>query len=157
MLRTLLTSLRKRLDRSRSTGAKGESLAARHLSRAGYRILGRNLPLRFTEVDILAEAPDRATIVVVEVKTRSRQHPQSSEQDAREESHAAERAVDDHKRHLLIKATRHLAAANRWYDRPLRIDVIAVELGSDPSATLLRHYPDAVREDRQAVPRATAP
>ena len=153
MLRTLLFKIRSRLRRRKPTGTQGEDLAARHLSRAGYRVLGRNLPLRFTEVDILAEAPDRTTIVVVEVKTRARQ----SGSDSANESHAADRAVDDHKRHLLIKATRHLAAANKWYDRPLRIDVIAVELASDPSRSLLRHYPDAVRETRQPDQPSTVP
>ena len=153
MLRSFLLAIRNRLRPTRSTGARGEDLAARHLSRAGYRILGRNLPLRFTEIDILAEAPDRETIVVVEVKTRSR----PSESASVSQSHSAERAVDEHKRHLLIKATRHLAAANRWYGRPLRVDVIAVELASDPSQTLLRHYPDAVQESRQPDQPSTAP
>src|SRR5688572_661768 len=52
----------------RSLGARGERVAARLLRREGYRVLARNLRSRLGEVDILAEAPDGHTIVIVEVK-----------------------------------------------------------------------------------------
>ncbi len=54
-----------RLTANRSVAARGERTAARHLTRRGYRILGRNLRNRFGEIDILAEDPDRRTVVVV--------------------------------------------------------------------------------------------
>ena len=54
---------------NRGVGSRGERVAAGYLKRSGYRVLGRNLRNRFGEVDILAEAPDRQTIVVIEVKS----------------------------------------------------------------------------------------
>lgn len=49
-------------------GKRGEALAARHLRRAGYRILDRNVRLRGYEIDLVAQDGD--TIAFVEVKTR---------------------------------------------------------------------------------------
>ena len=51
-------------------GPRGEQAAAKYLKRSRYRILARNLRSRMDEIDILAEAPDRRTIVIVEVKAR---------------------------------------------------------------------------------------
>jgi putative endonuclease len=120
-------------------GDAGEDLACALLKRKGYRILGRNLELRFTEIDILAEAPDRDTVVFVEVKTRTRR------EDAEVESLAAELAVDDEKRVLLVRGARHLARANQWYRRPLRIDVVAVEYSPVREKCIVRHREDIVK------------
>ncbi|HRI87233.1 MAG TPA: YraN family protein [Candidatus Hydrogenedentes bacterium] len=49
-------------------GRQGESLAAKHLKRAGYRILARNAVFGKYEIDIIAREGD--TIAFVEVKTR---------------------------------------------------------------------------------------
>ena len=49
-------------------GRRGERIAAARLRREGYRILARNVRNRFGEIDLVAEAPDRRTVVVVEVK-----------------------------------------------------------------------------------------
>ena len=49
-------------------GRRGEKLAAKHLKRAGYRILDRNVKLGRFEIDIIAREGD--TIAFVEVKTR---------------------------------------------------------------------------------------
>src|SRR4051812_22975942 len=51
-------------------GDAGERAAARHLTRAGYRVIGRNLRVPMGGADILALAPDGETVVVVEVKAR---------------------------------------------------------------------------------------
>ncbi len=135
-----LRSARAMKTRTQNVGERGEDMACELLRKKGYRILGRNLPLRFTEIDILAEAADRDTVVFVEVKTRTRR---TDAGDA--ESLAAEFAVDQHKRDLLVKAARKLAAANEWHNRPLRIDVVAVELADDPAACLVRHREDVVK------------
>lgn len=50
-------------------GLTGEELASRLLLKKGYRILARNLKLKYGEIDILAM--DHQTIVLVEVKTKS--------------------------------------------------------------------------------------
>ena len=137
-LRRLLSSRRARPD-SHLVGDAGEDLACKLLRKKGYRILGRNLELRFTEVDVLAEAVDRNTIVLVEVKTRTRR------EDAQDESFVAEFAVDENKRKLLIRAARQLAHSNRWYNRTLRIDVIAVEYSKDAEKCIVRHREDVVK------------
>lgn len=64
-LRLLIAGWAKRA----TLGPRGERLAAKHLKRAGYRIRARNLRRRFGEIDLLAETPDRRTLVVVEVKS----------------------------------------------------------------------------------------
>lgn len=56
-------------DNRRQLGLAGENLAAQLLLRKGYRILARNLKLKYGEIDILAL--DGQTIVVVEVKAKS--------------------------------------------------------------------------------------
>ena len=53
-------------------GARGEKLAARHLRRAGFKILYRNFRGRQGgEIDLVCR--DRDTLVFVEVKTRTRE------------------------------------------------------------------------------------
>jgi putative endonuclease len=55
-------------DPRRRLGAIGESLAAEHLVRLGYRILERNYRTRWGELDLVAF--DGTTIVFCEVKAR---------------------------------------------------------------------------------------
>ncbi|GAB3546527.1 YraN family protein [Arthrobacter tumbae] len=50
-------------------GKRGEALAARYLEDAGLRIIDRNWRCTLGEIDLVAV--DGATLVVVEVKTRS--------------------------------------------------------------------------------------
>ena len=59
-------------DDRRALGAAGESAAARHLERRGYRIVEANVRCRFGEIDLVAI--DAGVIVFVEVKgNRGRQ------------------------------------------------------------------------------------
>lgn len=113
-------------------GRRGERAAARHLRRHGYRVLGRNVRLASGEIDLVALAPDRRTIVVVEVKTRMA-----------DASIPAEESVTVAKRRKLLDLTERLIARNGWADRPVRIDVVAVTWagGGRPS---IRHFEDAV-------------
>jgi putative endonuclease len=50
-------------------GTEGEALAAEHLEALGYRVLDRDLKLPLGQIDLVAL--DGATLVFVEVKTRS--------------------------------------------------------------------------------------
>lgn len=54
--------------RRRSFSERGEDLAARHLRKRGYRLIGRNVRLGRYEIDIIARDGD--TVAFVEVKTR---------------------------------------------------------------------------------------
>jgi putative endonuclease len=120
------------LRRDGSLGRRGERAAARHLRRRGYRVLGRNVRLPGGEVDLVALAPDRRTVVVVEVKTR-----------AADSAIPAEESVTGAKRRKLLDLTERLIARNAWTDRPVRIDVVAVawRRRGRPS---IRHFEDAV-------------
>jgi putative endonuclease len=116
-------------------GRRGEAVAVRTLRRSGYRILGRNLRVSAGECDILALAPDRRTIVVVEVKAR-RMEPGSGP--------PPEAAVTHDKRATLARVARSLARSNGWTDRPVRVDVIAVEFPAS-GQPVVRHHVGAVR------------
>ena len=117
-------------------GKKGERLAAKHLRRVGYRILGKNVKVRIGEADIVCCAPDRKTIVIVEVKTRLR----GSGRSIQGETIAPETSVHQTKRRKLASIARLLAKANGWTDRPVRIDVIAVEWPIGGGKPTLRHH-----------------
>ncbi len=118
-------------------GRLSERAAARFLKRQRYRIIGTNVRTVQGEADLVAIAPDRETIVIAEVKSRRR----APDQPARSAAMAPETAVDSDKRRRLQRVARHLARANGWHDRKLRIDVLAVEI--DPrDRTSVRHIPD---------------
>lgn len=124
-------------------GRKGERLAARHLKRAGFRVLARNVRLGIGEADIVCEAPDRKTVVIVEVKTRLRGTGRSLQG----EMIAPEASVHQKKRHKLAAIARVLIKANKWEGRPVRIDVVAVECHADGSEPVVRHH-EGIRVQR---------
>jgi putative endonuclease len=55
-------------NKKQQFGEKGESLAARHLKRQGYRIIEQNYRTNLGEIDIIAK--EKGSIVFVEVKSR---------------------------------------------------------------------------------------
>jgi len=122
-------------------GPAGERAAARLLRRSGYRVLARNVRIHGGEADLVCLAPDRRTIVIVEVKSRRR----GASESALSEVVPPEASVHARKRANLARIARTLARINRWEGHPLRIDVVAVEWpvgrGARPS---LRHWVGAV-------------
>ncbi len=117
-----------------SLGARGERHAARFLRRAGYAIIDRNRYIGPGEADLIALAPDGLTIVIVEVKTRAigDGHP------------PPEQSITARKRAKLLAVARAVAVRGKWLDRPLRIDVIAIDWPTGRGVPHLRHYPNAV-------------
>lgn len=115
-------------------GRRGESLACKHLRRRRYRIIDRNVRTPAGEADIVALAPDRRTIVVVEVKARTLSGGFPA---------AGERAITRDKKRRLIVVTMQIARRRGWTDRPLRIDVIAIEQDGR-NAPVIRHHERAV-------------
>jgi putative endonuclease len=144
MIRALLGALRRSLARGpaggdparRSLGRAGEDAAARMLRAAGYSILARNAEVGQGEADLVCLDPDGRTIVIVEVKTRIIEP-------GLVRAITGEAAITAHKRRKLLSVTRTLVRANRWHDRPVRIDVVAVDWrdGADP---VLRHHRNAL-------------
>ncbi len=111
----------------RALGRRGEALAEAYLRRHGFRILARNLHLRYAEVDLVAL--DGRALCIIEVRTRSSPRLGS----------AAE-SVDGRKRRRLVRAARQLIAERRWpRDECVRFDVVCVDAGRDPPGlTLIR-------------------
>lgn len=134
--RTARAALPRRRD---PLGPAGERAAARYLRRRGYRVLARNLHTVAGEADLVCEAPDRRTIVLVEVKSRRRIEGQPQ----RSAEMAPEASVTAAKRRKLTAIARTLARLNRWEDRPMRIDVVAVERRESRPRWSVRHIEDA--------------
>lgn len=138
MLRALLTLFPfKKSSRRDPLGPKGERIAARYLARKGYKLLTRNEHVPVGEADLVCLAPDKNTIVIVEVKSR-RALPGDQLGDRRPEAQ-----INAHKKRKLIQVAESLANRHNWRDRPLRIDVVAVEI-PDKGKPVIRHYESAV-------------
>lgn len=121
-------------SRDRALGDQGEQAAAEFLRAKGYRIIARNAMTPRGEADLVAWDPDGRTLVVVEVKSRLRTG------NARADAIPPEVNVTRAKRRRLHAVLAHLARANRWTDRPRRVDVVGVELtpGGGAHARLTR-------------------
>ena len=118
-----------------STGARGERAAAKYLKQHGYRIIARNLRSRMGEIDIVAQASDRRTIVIVEVKTRAIE-------DAGVAGILPEEHVNRQKQRKLAALASQLVNRYRLEDRPIRFDVIGVDLVAR-GTPVIRHYEGA--------------
>lgn len=112
------------LERS-ETGRVGEKLASRHLEDAGFVVRQRNWRCRYGEIDLVCD--DGAVVVFVEVRTlRTKRFGRP------------EASVDLGKRRSLVRAGQIWLKLHRCNQRPVRFDVVAVELGEgDP---VIRHH-----------------
>jgi len=118
-------------------GPRGERIAMKHLRAKGHRKVGANVRLPAGEIDLLTIAPDGRTVVVVEVKAK---------RIAGDERGAPppEASVHERKRAKLRLLAQQAARARGWTDRPLRIDVVAVDV-PERGRPAVRHYENAVR------------
>jgi len=101
--------------KNKSTGNEGEEEAANFLIKLKYKILGRNINLKFGEVDILAEY--KKTIVIVEVKT------------VRGEGFGLAQELVRYRKQEKLKLLAR-ALSQEYPDRTIRIDVIGVDYSS---------------------------
>jgi putative endonuclease len=129
----------RRAGHAADIGAWGEREAEKMLRKKGYAIVGRNVVTPHGEADLVCRDPDGLTMVIVEVKSRI----------VRGEGihHRPERSVDRSKSLRLDRIARGLRSANNWWDRRVRVDVVAVErLGDEASGQIrTRHYAGVVR------------
>lgn len=115
-------------------GPRGERFAIRDLKRQGYRLLAKNLRDPHGELDALMLAPDRRTLVIVEVKTRVGQ-----------DGPRPEVRVGSAKQRQLLRLAARVARRLALTDRPIRVDVVGVDLTPDGQGLAeLRHWPGAV-------------
>jgi len=122
-------------DHRRTLGAQGEALAAAHLERQGYRIVGRNVRADGVELDLVA-ARGRLR-VFVEVKTRGSRRLGLPEE-----------AIDGRKRARLVRGAAAWMREHRVRAGRVRFDVIAVERAAGGGWTL-RHLPGAFDASHQ--------
>ena len=102
------------------TGQRGEQLACRYLIKKGYTLLRRNYRSGKHEIDLIMLAPDKITVVFVEVKTRTgAQYTLPRE------------AVTRQKQHYLSLAAKTYLRDTRRTDVPARFDVIEVYADED--------------------------
>lgn len=116
-------------------GAWGEREAEKALRAKGYTVVGRNVVTRAGEADLVCRGPDGRTMVVVEVKSRVVEREGGL--------YRPEVAVRSAKRRRLAGVARLLARANGWGDRPVRIDLVAVERIGE--RVVVRHHEGVVR------------
>ena len=115
-------------------GARGEELAARHLTEHGYRILERNWRWGQGEIDLVAEKDGE--VVFVEVKAR-RTHAFGSPEEAI--THSKQRKLVQTAYAYLAQSSREAAS---W-----RIDVVALDLDPKGEITRLEHIVSAVQAE----------
>lgn len=118
---------------NRALGKHGENIAARFLSRRGYKIIGRNTRTFVGEIDIIAKK--EPLLVFVEVKTR------------RNSSFGAPYlAITEKKRKKLIQCARSYLNMKRSEDAEWRIDIISIEIGIFKRIKKIEHFEDAIEE-----------
>ena len=133
MLHRLIDLLNRVAGQDLSPGAQGERLAEVHLKKQGYKTIARNLRSRFGEIDLLMLGPDRRTLAFVEVKTARAD---------RRSSVPPEHRVGPQKQRKIATLAARLIAKHKLTGRPIRFDVIGVDLHDDRPAQI-RHYPGA--------------
>jgi len=111
---------------TRATGILGEALGERFLKESGYKILERNVRSSFGEIDLVAE--HAKTIVFVEVKSR-----RNSEYGVGEE------AVTERKKRQLGRLAEWYLSRHRKMKKPVRFDVLAIELDEPPRYRLIQN------------------
>lgn len=113
-------------------GREGEDLAARFLSKQGYRILERNYSTRSGEIDLIA-LHDGA-VVFVEVKTRSS-----------DSFGAPELAVTPRKQQRMVKAALAYIKQRKLHQVPCRFDIVAITAVAERD---VEHIRNAFEMDR---------
>ena len=108
------------------TGKVGEEMAARFLTKKGYKIVARNFKTKYSEIDLIARRKD--LLVFVEVRTR-----------VGENFGLPEETINREKKRRLKRAAQAFAAFNKWKG-PFRIDAVCVVLQDDRKVARVRYY-----------------
>jgi putative endonuclease len=99
-----------------NTGMMAEQLAGTYLSRAGLKIVARNVRSRWGEIDLIGT--DGETLVFVEVRLRT--DPRFG---------GAAESISPAKRRRLVRTANHFLAhgGRLWQGRPCRFDVVLLD------------------------------
>ncbi len=110
----------RRPDNTRGLGRRGEDIAQSFLERKGFRILARNVHLRYAELDLVAL--DRDALCFIEVRLRRSQRLGTG---------AA--SVDARQRRRIVRAASEVLATHQLPRfRKVRFDVVAIDAWLDP-------------------------
>jgi putative endonuclease len=113
-------------------GRDGEERAAAHLASCGFTIVARNVRAAAGEIDLVAFDGD--VLVFCEIRTRR----------SRQQGGALE-SVTPAKQRQVVRVARHFLARHpHLYDRPIRFDVVAIDVRGDTAA--ITHVRDAFSE-----------
>lgn len=118
------------MARHNDLGKWGEDFAANFLKEKGYVIKERDWSCGKRDIDIIALAPDQATLVFVEVKTRMNNDLTNPED-----------AIDRKKIKSIGMAT-HLYIKQFEVVEDIRFDIISV-VGTDKSNAMIEHIENA--------------
>lgn len=122
-------------------GRRGEAAAARYVKRRGLRVLDRNVRLTRGEIDLVCEPDDESLLILIEVKARAVRAGFDAPFIPPEE------AVDQRKKEKLAELWLELKRRHRHLDRPVRVDVIGVDVfdpGTWSERVRLRYFEGAV-------------
>ena len=117
-------------------GNAGENIACEYITRKGWRIIARNHRERSDEIDIIAIASD-GTLVFCEVKSLV------LKSGPLEYGFMPEENLTSNKLRKISRACRIFAGKHPELiddERGWRIDLIAIDMGSDAKGKNLRHY-----------------
>ena len=123
-------------ERNRVLGKQGENIAARFLSRKGYKIIGRNVRTFVGEIDIIAKK--ESFIIFIEVKTRKN-----------ESFGPPYLSVTEKKRKKLIQCALCYLKMKSIPDIPWRIDVVSVVIKHIfwfINRIKIEHFEDAIEQ-----------
>ncbi|MBX4147490.1 YraN family protein [Paenibacillus sp. FSL W7-1279] len=118
-------------DSRKQKGAAAEELAAAALIEKGYRVLERNWRCRFGELDIVAETGE--TLVVIEVRSRSGTVSFGTPSES----------VNARKMMQVRNTAQQYVHQKRYYERPVRFDVISIILRPDLTPVSMDHIENA--------------
>lgn len=118
-------------DSRKQKGAAAEELAAAALIEKGYRVLERNWRCRFGELDIVAETGE--TLVVIEVRSRSGTASFGTPSES----------VNARKMMQVRNTAQQYVHQKRYYERPIRFDVISIILRPDLTPVSMDHIENA--------------
>ncbi|MBU5346531.1 YraN family protein [Paenibacillus lautus] len=118
-------------DSRKQKGAAAEELAAAALIEKGYRVLDRNWRCRFGELDIVAETGE--TLVVIEVRSRSGTASFGTPSES----------VNARKVMQVRNTAQQYVHQKRYYERPIRFDVISIILRPDLTPVSMDHIENA--------------
>ena len=120
---------------NRVLGKFGENIAARFLSRKGYKIIERNTRTFLGEIDIIARK--KPLIIFVEVKTRKNYF-----------FGPPYLAITAKKRKKLIQCALCYLKMKNIIETPWRIDIVSIEINEfSENVNKIEHFEDAIENE----------